>query len=108
MSEAFSQPTPLAIDFDTTLIRSGIQATTISELSKFVTAMEERPLDRLLSDLPGFALFSNSKFDLARAVFRRRIRTLAPVERLQLKIHAEEVAAHADAEVGERIRALFH
>ena len=106
MSEA--QTTPAAIDFDTTLIRSGIQATTISELSKFVVTMEERPLDRLLNDLPGFALFSNSKFDLARAVFRRRVRNLAPVERLQLKIHAEEVASHAESDVAERIRALFH
>lgn len=103
-----TQPAPLAIDFDTTLIRSGIQATTISELSKFVVTMEERPLDRLLNDLPGFALFSNSKFDLARAVFRRRVRNLAPVERLQLKMHAEEVALRTEDDVAERIRALFH
>lgn len=95
------------IDFDTTLIRSGIQATTISELARFVTTMEERPLDRLLNDLPGFALFSNSKFDLARAVLRRRSRELPAVEREQLRIHAEEVASRTDAEVAVRIRALF-
>ena len=96
-----------AADFDTTLVRSGIQATTISELSRFVAKMEVRPLDRLLNDLPGFALFSNSKFDLARAVLRRRVRDLAPVEREQLRMHAEEVAARAQPDVGERIRALF-
>jgi hypothetical protein len=96
-----------AIDFDTTLIRSGKQATTISELSRFVAVMETRPLDRLLDELPGFAQFSNSKFDLARAVLSRRARALAPVEREQLRIHAEEVAARVDRDVADRIRTLF-
>jgi hypothetical protein len=96
-----------AADFDTTLIRSGIHATTISELSQFVATMEARPLDRLLEELPGFALFSNSKFDLARAVLSRRARALPPIERLQLKLHAEEVAARVDRDVAERIRTLF-
>ena len=96
-----------AIDFDTTLIRSGIQATTISELTRFVSKIETRPLDRLLNDLPGFAMFSNSKFDLARAVLRRRMRDLVPVEREQLRIHAEEVAARTNDDVAQRIRTLF-
>ena len=96
-----------AADFDTTLVRSGIQATTISELTRFVAKMETRPLDRLLNDLPGFAMFSNSKFDLARSVLRRRVRDLAPGEREQLRIHAEEVATRTDAEVAQRIRTLF-
>ena len=96
-----------AADFDTTLIRSGIHATTISELTKFVGIIETRPLDRLLSELPGFAQFSNSKFDLARSVVRRRVRELIPVEREQLRIHAEEVASKTDVEVAERIRTLF-
>jgi cob(I)alamin adenosyltransferase len=97
-----------AVDFDSTLIRSGVQATTISELSQFVATMEKRPLDRLLEDLPGLASLSNSKFDLARSVLRRRARDLAPVEREQLQIHAEEVAGGTDEEVARRIRALFH
>jgi hypothetical protein len=96
-----------AADFDTTLIRSGMHATTISELSHFVAAIELRPLDRLLEELPGFAKLSNSKFDLARAVLSRRVRALAPVERAQMRIHAEEVASHVDRDVAERIRTLF-
>lgn len=98
----------VAIDFDSTLVRSGIQATTISELSRFVSTMEKRPLDRLLEELPGLASLSNSKFDLARSVLRRRARDLEPVEREQLQIHAEEVAASADGDVAIRIRSLFH
>ncbi len=97
-----------AADFDSTLVRSGIHATTISELSQFVTTMEQRPLNRLLDELPALATLSNSKFDLARSVLRRRARDLAPVEREQLQMHAEEVAGRTDEEVAQRIRALFH
>ena len=35
-------------------------------------------------------------------------RDLAPVEREQLQMHAEEVAGRTDEEVADRIRALFH
>ena len=97
----------VAADFDTTLIRSGIHATTISELSKFVAAIETRPLDRLLGELPGFALFSNSKFDLARSVVRRRARALPDVEREQIRIFAEEVASRTNDDVAMRIRTIF-
>jgi hypothetical protein len=97
-----------ATDLDSTLIRSGVQATTISELTNFVATMERRPLDRLLDELPGLACLSNSKFDLARSVLRRRVRDLSPVEREQLKLHAEEVAAGTDEAVADRIRVLFH
>jgi hypothetical protein len=97
-----------ALDFDSTLIRSGAQATTITELSQFVATMEKRPLDRLLNELPSLAMLTNSKFDLARAVLRRRARELAPVEREQLRVHAEEVAEGTDDDVAMRIRSVFN
>jgi len=95
-------------DLDSTLIRRGTQATTISELSQFVATIEERPLDRLLDELASLAQMTNSKFDLARSVLRRRARDLAPVEREQLQIHAEEVAARSKDDVALRIRSLFN
>jgi hypothetical protein len=99
-------------DLDSTLIRRGTEATTISELSAFVATIEKRPLDRLLDELPSLALMTNSKFDLARAVLRRRARDLAPIDREQLRVHAEEVAdraadLHKD-DVAVRIRSLFN
>ena len=97
-----------AADFESTLIRRGTQATTISELSQFVATMEQRPLDRLLDELPSLAQMTNSKFDLARSVLRRRVRDLAPVEREQLQMHAEEVAGRTEDDVAVRIRSLFH
>lgn len=96
-----------ALDLDSTLIRRGVQATTISEMTQFVATMEQRPLPKLLEDLPGFARLSETKFNLARAVFRRRLRTLLPAERAELHKVSEEIAGRAHAHVAERIRGLF-
>jgi hypothetical protein len=99
--------TAAATDFDSTLIRRGLQATTITEMTHFVATMEERPLDKLLGDLPGFALFSETKFSLARAVLRRRIKDLDAVAREQLRVLAHEIADQAESDVAGRIRGLF-
>ncbi len=96
-----------AMDFESTLIRRGVQATTISEMSRFVDTMEQRPLDKLLVDLPGFALFSETKFNLAKAVLRRRIRDLSEPDREHLRAFAFEIADETEGDVGERIRTLF-
>ena len=96
-----------ALDLDSTLIRRGTQAATLSEMAEFVTTIEQRPLGRLLEDLPGLAALSETKFHLARKVIRRRLRGLADIEREQLGILAEEVAATVDALTADRIRGLF-
>ncbi|HWW61403.1 MAG TPA: hypothetical protein VN181_08555 [Thermoanaerobaculia bacterium] len=95
------------IEPDSTLIRRGTRATTLTEMSEFVATIEARPLDKLLGELPGIAQLSASKFDLARNVVRRRVRDLVPIEREQLRVHANEVASSAKADVAQRIRDLF-
>jgi hypothetical protein len=97
----------MSLDFESTLIRRGLQATTISEMTRFVSTIEDRPLDKLLVDLPGFALLSETKFSLARAVLRRRVRDLDEVDRRQLRVFAMEIASETEPEVAERIRTLF-
>jgi hypothetical protein len=96
-----------ALDFESTLIRRGVQATTITEMTRFVETMDQRPLDKLLQDLPGFAVFSETKFSLARAVLRRRLRTLDAVDREQLRVLAAEVASAEKTDVAQRITAIF-
>ena len=96
-----------AIDFDSTLIRRGIQAATFGQMADFAASIENRPLQKLLADLPGLAQLSDMKFRLARQVIRRRARALPAVEREQLAIFAAEVAATAPVYVGQRIRELF-
>jgi hypothetical protein len=96
-----------AIDFDSTLIRRGVQAATFPEMAEYAATLETRPLDKLLAELPSLALLSDMKFSLTKVVIRRRLRLLAPVEREQLRIYAEEIASGTGSAIAARIRALF-
>jgi hypothetical protein len=96
-----------AIDFDTTLLRRAVKAATFSEMAEFAETVEHRPLDKLLSELPGIAALSEMKFSLARQVIRRRARFLGQLHYEQLRILAEEIAEQAPAAVAARIREIF-
>jgi len=96
-----------ALDLDSTLIRRGVRAATFSEMAEFARTVERRPLDKLLAELPGIAALSEMKFSLARQVIRRRSRELAAIDREQLRVFAEEIAAGAPALVANRIREIF-
>ena len=95
------------IDPDSTLIRRGASAATFSDMADFVDTIQNRPLDKLLTELPVLAELSTTKFSLARQAFRRRARALERPDYEQLRVMAFEVADDAEAEVGERIRSLF-
>jgi len=95
------------LDFDSTLVRRGVRATTIADMRGFVAGLMDRPLDKLLCDLPGLALLSETKFMLAQQVLRRRLQNLPEVEREQLRILARTVATEASAWAGDRILRLF-
>lgn len=94
-------------DLDSTLIRRGNQATTFREMTEFAETIENRPLDKLLDELPSLARLSDMKFSVARAVIRRRSRTLEPLEREQLRRDADAVAARTESHIAARIRAVF-
>lgn len=97
----------MVTDLDSTLIRRGVTASTFNDMADFVESIQQRPLDKLLSELPALAELSSTKFSLARQAFRRRARTLDRPDYEQLRVMAYEVAQGARDEVGERIRSLF-
>ena len=97
----------MVTDFDSTLIRRGVTASTFSDMADFVETIQHRPLDKLLGELPALAELSSTKFSLARQAFRRRARTLDRPDYEQLRVMAYEVAQGARDEVGDRIRSLF-
>ena len=97
----------MVTDFDSTLIRRGVSAATLSDMADFVETIQQRPLDKLLGELPGLAVLSQTKFSLARQVIRRRAKSLERPDYEQLRVMAFEVASDAGDEVGERIRSLF-
>ena len=95
------------LDLDSTLIRRGVNATTLTEIEEFAATVERRPLDKLLGELPGIAALSEMKFTLARQVIRRRARYLGNLHREQLRILADEIAESAPSPIAARIRELF-
>jgi phosphoserine phosphatase len=99
--------TAAAFDLDSTLVRRGVQAATLTEMAVFVDTLQGRPLDKLLAELPGLAALSEMKFSLARQVIRRRVRSLSRIDREQLRALAHEVADATGGETGEKIRAMF-
>src|SRR5947207_2580431 len=96
------------IDLDSTLIRRGRSALSVSEMVTFVETLEARPLMKLLEELPGLARLSEAKFTLATKTLRRRFRGESLVNQVQLRIVANEVAeAIRDPETASRVRSLF-
>jgi hypothetical protein len=95
------------LDLDSTLIRRGVSAATFTDMADFVDSIEQRPLDKLLGELPGLAQLSQTKFTLARQAIRRRARTLNLPDLEQLRLIAFEIADDSGAEVGKRIRSIF-
>ena len=97
-----------AEEFDSTLIRRGRSSVTLTEIIAFSKALEERPLATLLDELPEIARLSDTKLSLAIATLRRRFRGETPVEQMQLRLIAFEIARGVrDHAVAQRIRDLF-
>ena len=95
------------LDLDSTLVRRGTEAATLTEMAEFAEMLQDRKVDKLLAELPAIAELSESKFSLARQVIRRRARTLTRPDYEQLRALAFEVADDAGGSVGERIRSMF-
>ena len=93
---------------DSTLIRRGRSALSVSEMVSFVDALEARPLLKLLEELPDLARLSEAKFALATKTLRRRFRSESVVDQMQLRIVANDVAQTIDdTDAAARVRALF-
>jgi len=94
-------------DLDTTLVRRGTSAATFRDMNSFVEDIRQRPLDKLIGDLPGLSRLSETKYALARQIVRQRLRALPEVERARLCLFADEIASDAAPEDVERIRGIF-
>lgn len=94
--------------FDSTLIRRGRSALSVSEMVAFVDMLEGRPLLKLLEELPELARLSEAKFALATRTLRRRFGSESVVDQMQLRIVANDVAQTIeDGETAARVRGLF-
>jgi hypothetical protein len=95
-------------EFASTLVRRGKDAMTYSDMVAFAESVETRPLSKVLEDLPGIAALSDSKFRIASTVLRRRFQLESPIEQIQLRVIADEIASATDDRiVANRIRDVF-
>ena len=93
---------------DSTLIRRGRSSVTLSEIIAFARALEQRPLIKLLDELPELAQLSDTKFSLALSTLRRRFRGETIADQLQLRETANEIAGGVqDPVAAARIREIF-
>jgi len=93
---------------NSTLIRRAVDAVTYPEMVTFVRTLEERPVMKLLDELPDLARLSETKFDLAMKTLRRRFHGRPPIEQVQLQVYANEVADCIDEpEIAQRVRSIF-
>ncbi len=80
----------------------------MTEMAVFVKTLEDRPVATLLGELPELASLSDTKFSLALTTLRRRFRGETPVDQLQLRATAWEIARSVDdRNTADRIRGLF-
>jgi hypothetical protein len=61
-------------DSSSTLVHQGKNALTFTEMAAFVRDIEARPLQRLLSDLPGLLVLPDLKFQLVVMVLRKKVK----------------------------------
>ena len=95
-------------DFDSTLIRRGRKAVTFADMVAFTQSVHERPFTQLLQDLPDLARLSDTKFNLATRVLRRRFMSEAAANQAELRQMGERIAADVGSPwIAGRIRSIF-
>jgi hypothetical protein len=60
-----------------TIVRRGKAAFSFGDMGRFVRELEERPLERLLTDLPGLLELPEGKYGLVAHVLEKRMRQSA-------------------------------
>lgn len=61
-------------DAFSTLVQSGKNALTFTEMQAFVKDIESRPTERLIDDLPGLMALHDAKYQLVVMVLRKKTR----------------------------------
>ena len=95
-------------DLDSTLIRRGRNAATFADMVEFAQSIHDRPFEKLVEELPQIARLSDTKFNLATRVLRRRFVTENPFNQARLRSLGDEVATSAMSPwIADRIRSIF-
>src|SRR5688572_26981988 len=97
------------MDFDSTLIRRAKHVSTFKDVAEFRDTLEQRPIAKLLGELPALAKISQTQFILATTVIRRRYEEQPTAEQFELQSVGLEIAADVlDADTSAKIRSVFN
>ena len=95
-------------DADSTLIRRGRRASSLSDMVEFAKSVHERPLAKVVEELPQIARLSDTKFHVATKILRQRFDTQSAEEKRVLRRIGDDIADSVSSEwVADRIRSIF-
>lgn len=94
-------------DAFSTLVQSGKNALTFTEMQAFVKDIEARPTARLINDLPGLMALHDAKYQLVVMVLRKKTRPDAAEGAALLECLADLAQNAEDASVQSRARAFL-
>ena len=95
-------------DFDSTLVRRGRSASTFADMVEFTQSVHAREFTLLLQELPDLARLSDTKFNLATKVLRRRFQTEEGPKQAELRSLGAAIAQDVTSPwIAGRIRSIF-
>jgi hypothetical protein len=93
-------------DTDSTIVRRGKEAFLFAEMGRFAKELQERPLPKLLEDLPGLLELPESKYAIVAMTLKRRMRA-SDVDREAIVSQVGLLLPHVSAAQRARGEALL-
>ena len=88
------------------MVRRGKAAFSLTDMSQFVRELQERPLSKLLEDLPGLLELPEAKFALVCLALGKRMRSSA-LDKSALDEQLQTLRRVGNAQVRDRCSALL-
>src|SRR5687768_8282725 len=91
---------------ESTMVRRGKAAFSLTDMSQFVRELQERPLPKLLEDLPGLLELPEAKFALVSLAMGKRMRSSA-LDKSAIEEQLQTLRRIGTASVRDRCAALL-
>jgi hypothetical protein len=92
---------------DSTIVRRGKEAFLFAEMGRFTRELQERPLQKLLEDLPGLLELGESKYALVAMTLKKRMRA-SEIEREAIATQLSTLRQRSPEAVRARCEALLN
>jgi hypothetical protein len=93
--------------WDSTIVRHGKEAFLLAEMGRFSRELTERPLRKLIEDLPGLLDLPESKYALVALTLKKRMRA-SEIERDSIATELQTLRERSSETIRSRCEALLH